>query len=171
LNLLSTLGGVLAGLFGRELWEWLPTVTRALIQVVTWPLSPERREIRRNEWGAELEHFKQRRILALLWVLSLLPVCLWEAATERGVFGRFGSFGERYLLLYVVYGSCFIPTALEMASRWGLSTSETVVFMVFAPIAIGCAFVVGVFVFPVIPALAVLLILDWAEARSRLADD
>jgi hypothetical protein len=176
LNWLSTLGGVLAGLFGRELWEWLPPVTKALIWVATWPLSPERREVRRGEWCGELEHFKQRRISALLWALSLLPISFWEAATERGVFGRLGIRLQQYLLLYMALGTVFVPTALDIASRWGFSTPETVLFMAVAPVVIGCTAMIGVlYVLPValghLIALPVLLIVRLAKARSRRVAD
>ena len=168
MSLLSTLGGLLAGLVGREAWEWLPTVTRAVIWVATLPLSAERREIRRSEWTAELKDFEQRRLSGLVWALCLLPVCLWEAAGEPGVVRRLGRLVEVYFYLYMATGVVFIPTAFDLVSRWHLSTPMTVVFMAIAPPVIGTGLVLGAIIgVPLLLASPLLLLQLWLEARSR----
>jgi hypothetical protein len=73
--------GILAGVVGVDVWGFLPVLGRAIIWAGTLCLPRARREIRRREWGAELESYDDRRVSGLVWAICLLGVCAWERAT------------------------------------------------------------------------------------------
>jgi hypothetical protein len=76
---MSWLAGFLTGLLEREAWAWLPHLTRAIISLETIALPRGHREVRREEWLAELEaEFADRHVAGVLWALSLFRVCLVE---------------------------------------------------------------------------------------------
>ena len=73
---------LLLGLFNREVWGWLPYLSRAAIWLGTSLLPRPRRLVRREEWHGELlARFDDRRVAGLFWVLRLVGVCVWERAT------------------------------------------------------------------------------------------
>lgn len=138
MNPLSTLAGFLAGLFGREVWEWLPAMTRALLRFITLPLPPERRGIRRKEWGADLHDFGQRRLAALVWVAGLLPACLWESLATRDAASRVTSQLEgvlAILALYLLMGYIPMLVALSICGENKVPLSETVLLVALSPVA------------------------------------
>lgn len=69
-------------LLGRETWGWLPRFSRGVIWLHTLPLPAARREIRREEWSAELAvEYEDRRLAGLLWALQLCRIAVWERVT------------------------------------------------------------------------------------------
>jgi hypothetical protein len=71
---------LILGLLGRELWGWIPRLSRGVIWLITLPLARERRRRRREEWAAELAVvYDERRLTGLLWTLKLSGVCARES--------------------------------------------------------------------------------------------
>lgn len=80
---LSVLGAVLLSLAGWEAWGWLPRLSQMIILLETALLPKDRRQVRREEWIAELAaQYDERRVSGLLWTLKLCPISLWERATS-----------------------------------------------------------------------------------------
>ncbi len=79
---------VLLSFVGREAWAWLPRLSRVIIVLGTALLPAERRQLRREEWMAELAaRTDDRRLSGLLWALALCAISLWErtSALHSGV--------------------------------------------------------------------------------------
>jgi hypothetical protein len=75
-------GAILLSLAARDVWGWLPLLSRLMIWLETAPLPKERRAVRRAEWGAELEaEYDDRRLSGLMWTLRLGPISAWERFT------------------------------------------------------------------------------------------
>ena len=73
---------VLVSLLVRELWGWIPTLSRSVIRVVTL-LLPRDRQARREEWLAELYvSFDEHRIAGLIWTIKLGGICLYQLLAE-----------------------------------------------------------------------------------------
>jgi Domain of unknown function (DUF4407) len=72
---------LLLSLVARELWGWIPPLTRCVLWLITVPLPAERRARRREEWARHLaDEFEERRLAGLLWALQLCRVCVLEIA-------------------------------------------------------------------------------------------
>jgi hypothetical protein len=79
---------ILAAILAAEVLGLVPLISRGVIWLATLLLPRARRELRRREWGAELEADHSKRAIAgLLWVLGLAGVCVWERATTPLVLG------------------------------------------------------------------------------------
>lgn len=89
--------GFLLALIGREVWGWIPMLTRAVIWLETAVLPRDRRHVRRQEWLGELNAvYDDRRISGLIWALGLVRVCIWERATTPLSRPRLGSRRETH---------------------------------------------------------------------------
>jgi hypothetical protein len=169
-NPVSALVSFLIGLFGREVWEWLPALTRSLLRIITRPLPSERRELRRKEWEAELSAFEQRRIAALIWVLGLLPVCAWESVVTRDVVGRVTAWLEvvaSVLLMYFMMGSAPMAIAAAICHEQGLPPLETVAIVAVSPI--GAYGALALTVYPgMAVVMALILVCHWLSLLWRL---
>ena len=89
--MLTLVVAIALSLVGRDAWGWLPSISRGVIRLGIRVLPADRREIRREEWLAELSSvYGERRVSGLLWTLMLVPVCLRERATAPhwGMAGR-----------------------------------------------------------------------------------
>jgi hypothetical protein len=139
-NWLSPLVSFFVGLLGREAWEWLPGLARVILQVETSVLSAERRHVRRAEWNAELRGFEQRRLAAVLWALSLAPVCAWEAITESRMLSTLAKVLDFAIAVPLMLAAYCFPILYPMGAviaainPLGFSVIETAGFVVFSPL-------------------------------------
>jgi hypothetical protein len=69
-----------AALLPRELWGWLPLMSRASIRLAAAVLPKELRALRGEEWLAQLPDFDDRRLTGLVWTIQLVPTSLWVRA-------------------------------------------------------------------------------------------
>jgi len=160
MNWLSTVAGLLAGLAGRELWEWLPVASKAVIFAVTRVLPSPRREVRCSEWTAELEHYKHKRVAGLLWSASLLPICVWETATAPAALRRLWSVFPLLVLLLIGILP-FALIALEISAFLNLPLLATIFLFLVTPL--------------VLPVVLMIVLGSWAylifRAWDRLESD
>ena len=79
---IAILAAIAVSVLGRDAWGWLPRFSRGVVWLQTAPLPRDRRELRREEWHAELDaQYDDRRVTGLLWTLTLVRISAWERLT------------------------------------------------------------------------------------------
>lgn len=116
---------VAVGVLGRDLWGWLPRLSRAMIWLGTLPLPGDRRRLRREEWCAELDcAYDDRRLSGLIWALGLVPVAAWERLTIsasarpdriRSILGPPQELGALLFVLAAIFAMIVVPLGFATA--------------------------------------------------------
>lgn len=149
----AIVGTVAVSLFGRELWAWLPGLSRLVIWLGTATLASERRAIRRAEWSADLATvYDERRLAGLLWALGLVAVCGWERVTGSAAFAVVTA--RWHLVVGVVSASGLAVVAYDRP--WAAFVLLALLAIASVPIGFGC----GIFV-------VLLVALAWDEHQEK----